>query len=137
MSLRTLVYDTLKVDAQLIALGIDEDSLYPNFSADSPAADQQRWVVLRWGVVEPPFAPQVPVRPQTLTLWAYDRERDFAAIAAILRRCRTLLTDLSAVWTGDGHLLEIQQTGSSEDLWDDGYQAVTRNEAYRMVASGT
>lgn len=136
MTLRTVVFNALAGDPALNALGIDVESLYPNHAPDSPAATQMRWAVLRWGVAEPSLGRDTTARPIAMSLWVYDREKDFGDIDAILKRARAVLLAMPLMATGDGSIIGVDWALSSEDLVDETYDAVVRSETYRVVASG-
>lgn len=133
--LRSLVFTTLKSDVQLNSLGISESSLYPVYSRDSTpeAIEGPRFAILRWGASEVGIGACIPV---TLDLWVYDRSPDYGYIMQILKRARTLLDSLINAQTADGWVTGVNWQGGSPDLIDDMYNAYTRNESYRIVASG-
>jgi hypothetical protein len=140
MSLRTAVFEALRTDAPLaVLLNSEADAVLPNFAAVDPASDLARWVILRWGAAESPPGRDTSARAIALTVAAYDREKDYAGIEAILKRCRTVLRSLERSPTGEGGwILDVGDPAfSSEDLYDDAYLAVVRSETYRLVASGT
>lgn len=130
--LRNHVYGLLSAAPALNAVGLGPTNLYANFSADSP--DVRRFCVIRWGVSAPGVG---RARPVIMTLWAYDRDPDYSWISAVLAAAEGVLTgagpvQLSAIdWT-----MDATWQGGSDDLYDDGYQAYTRNASYRLVATG-
>jgi len=136
MSLREFVFDLLKDDIQLNALGFNENTLYPAQAPDSPRGTQRRFMVLRWGTTEPRLGRDSDVRRQLLTVWAYDKESDYSAIIDALLRTHAILYPLKAVNVNGGWITEVVDNGQSEDLYDPGYEAVTRNWAYTIIASG-
>lgn len=133
MSLRTAVYEALAVDGTLSGLGLTRDSLFANWSFDAPAAHLQRWIVLRWGTQDPGIG---PVYTTSLTVQVYDRERTYGWITDVLKAAREVIAELPTSATGDGHVVGVEWSFGSEDIWDDGYEAVGRSETYRLVASG-
>lgn len=136
MTLREAVFNALADDATLGSLGITRASLYPNWTPDSPAADQMRWVVLRWGVADTPPGRDTTARNIAMTVWAYDREPTYSRIDPILRRCRAVLDGLIAARYTGGAVLDVRVAFSSEDTWDGAYDAVSRSDTYQIVASG-
>jgi len=135
MALQQFLYDLLKSDPALNSIGYTEEGLFAAESPDSPRANLSKWIVIRWGVVAPAIARDVRSRGRDVTIWAYNREPDFGPINNALNRINDLLLSLGTVDTGSGWITEAVDTGSSEDLYDDGYQAVTRNWSYRIIAS--
>lgn len=136
-AIRELVYDTIRNDAQLNSLGVRTETVLLSGSVDSPAADFERWMTIRWGAAEPPVGRDAPPRPIAVSFWVYDREKDYAAITAILRRLRTLLDNLAGLRADSASaVIDVAWAFSSEDLYDSDYDAVLRSETYRLVASG-
>jgi hypothetical protein len=138
MWIRDAVFRALLGDLELRNLGLAEANLFPNFAPDSPAATLTRWWVLRWGVAETAPGRDTTARPIAMSLWAYDREKDFGNISATLRRARAVFLGLPGVRdpAGAGAFIGMEFSFSSEDLWDEAYQAVLRSETFRVVASG-
>lgn len=132
MSIRNLFFDAVRNDGPLNALGIDTDTTFPAQAPDQ--VDARRFLVLRWGQTQ---AGMGPVRQIDLSLWAYDRDPNYASIDLILVRVRVVLPILilSSV-PGGGSVVGVGWSGSSEDLLDPAYGAVVRNETYRITASG-
>jgi hypothetical protein len=133
MGLRQAVFDALKTDVQLNSLGITEDSLYPA-AVDSP--QQKLFAVLAWGTSTLGPGRDSTVNLEDLTLWVYNRERNYGPITDILKRSRVIVLGLERVWLNPGWTSGVNWLGSSVDLWDDAYLAATRNDAYRIAASG-
>lgn len=137
MNVREKFFDALAADAEMNALGINMNSLFPNFAPDSPAANLMRFAVLRWGAAEPAAGRDTTARPLALSFWAYDREKDFGSILAMLKRARAVLTGLiGARITDTAAIIGVDLAFSSEDLFDEIYDAVVRSETYRVVVSG-
>jgi hypothetical protein len=132
MTLRTVVFDALKTDSQLNGLGITSASLYPA-ATDSPK--ERLFMVTVWGVTTPGPGRDSTVALEDLTLWAYNRDRDYGEIVDILKRARAVVLGLERTPVSPGWTLGVNWLGSSVDLWDDAYQAATRNDAYRIAAS--
>jgi hypothetical protein len=133
MGLRQTVFDSLKTDGQMNALGITEASLYPA-ATDSPR--ESLFAVLAWGGTTPGPGRDSPVTLEDLTFWVYNRARDYAPIADILKRARIVVLGLERAPLNPGWTSGINWLGDSVDLWDDAYQAATRNSAYRIASSG-
>ena len=136
MGLRNKVFDAVRGDTAILAL-LAGGAVFPNFAVDSPASTINRWIILRWGAAETPAGRDTSVRAIPLTIAAFDREKDFAAIDTMLKRIRVIMRALETQPTGDGWVLGVSDPAfSSDDGWDDGYAAVVRSETYRIVASG-
>ena len=136
MTVRQVVYDILRADPLLNGLGINSDSVFTSFSVDSPASRLERWLMIRWGVAEAPVGRDTSTRPVSMALWAYNRQRDYGPIQQILWRCRDLLLPVANVpLPSGGYLVAADWSFSSEDLYDDVYQAIMRGETYRVIAT--
>lgn len=130
--LQNKVFNQLKADPALNALGITEPTLYPAYSPDSP--QEQRFAVLRWGPIEPGLG---GARHIELYLWAYERDEDYQYINQILTRFREIFNAWPGTGTaGQGWVLGVIELGSSPNLRDDVYESYTRNEGVRITASG-
>lgn len=133
--LRNFVFGLLGSDPELNALGYNTDTLYGALmGADSP--QERRFMVLRWGV-ESPRSPgrDSRISRTALTVWAYNRDSDYGPIGSALLRVRDILVPIAGVNHGSGWIIEVEDNGTSEDLWDDGYSAITRNRAVTFTAS--
>lgn len=137
MLLRNFVYGALLGDPEMEQLGITSESLYVNWSPDSPAAVSPRWAVVRWGVEERSVGRETTARPLQLEVWAYDRERDYTGIDAILRRCLTIFIGLEGMrYAADGAVIAFEHASTSADLFDEAYDAATKGSTFRLIASG-
>ena len=136
---RTTVYDLIVASPALHTAGFAADAVYPNYGPVSPP--QRRFIVIRWGGTAPGVG---RANSTDMALWFYDRDQDWAAIQAAIRICRPvdkggdgLLDTLpGARMSATEAILGLDWTGGSTDLFDDVYEANTRNEAYRVTASG-
>jgi hypothetical protein len=136
-TLRNLVYNSLLADPALIALDVSADNLHPNYSRDSPpvVTEGRRFLVLRWNNSEPGMG---RATPHLVALWAYDRDPDYSWISDVLYAARsTMGALLSQSHAPDGWVIGGEWLGGSPDLNDDVYKAYTRNEEWRLVATGT
>lgn len=142
-AVREGVWQLLRADATLMAYGAgsgsadDKLAIFPNFTLDSPAAGLTRWMTLRWGAADSPVGRDSETRPVPMSVWCYDRERDFTVIGGALGRVRILMKAVQGLaLPGSGYLTAADWSFSSEDIWDDTYEAVARGETYRLVTNG-
>jgi len=131
-ALRTRIWAVLREDPTLQAIGYGPDTIYPNYSPDSPPS--HKFIVLRWG----PTTPGVGGCNSTdLGIWAYCRDADYGPIEAALMRCRSILAPLVGTrLSGGGAILGLDWAGTGADLFDDAYQAYVRPENWTATASG-
>jgi hypothetical protein len=142
-AVRNGMFALLRQDVQLMALGAgsgstdDTFAVFPNFTLDSPAAGLTRWMTIRWGASESPIGRDTNTRPMPVAIWCYDRERDYTIIDAALGRVRTLMRNVQGLaLPGGAYLVAADFAFSSEDIWDDTYEAVARGDTYRIVTNG-
>lgn len=136
-NLRQYVWSTLLADATLAGYGITSASLFGTNAPDSPAAELQRWVILRWFTEEAPLGRDTTSRRRFLVVWAYDRQRDYTYVDLILKRCEEILMPIRAKqYALNGWITQIETGGKSEDLFDPAYDAVSRSWDLTIVASG-
>lgn len=136
-NLREYVWSQLVADPELNGYGINSNSLFGTNAPDSPAANLQRWVILRWLIEDAPPGRDTTSRRRPLAVWAYDRQRDYKYVDLILRRCEEILYPLKAVqFSLDGWITEVTRGNTSDDLFDPAYDAVSRSWDLTIVASG-
>ena len=135
--MRTAAFEILSTDPELNAMGIDADRVWPNFSFDRPIPrDDKPWIILRWGPTGVRFG-----GPGTriLNVWAYKARQastDHADLDAPLARCLTLLCGATHYAASDGgRIAQVTFRGFSEDLADDGYDAIARS--MQLVVNGS
>lgn len=130
---RAAIYDLISTDATMHAIGFPADAVYGSNSADDPS---DQFIVIRWE--DMPTTTLGSARsfgPQNLTVWLHDRDRTYDRVNLGLRRVKFLLDQVLHVQGLDGWTItQCDWQGDSGDLWDDGYQTVTRNTSYRIVA---
>lgn len=139
VNLRDYIWQALRIDSQMNALGINAQSLFGTKAPDSPAATLQKWMVIRWGTEDPPPGRDTTSRRRFVSFWAYDRRKDYTDIDKMLARTREIVYPLAGIHhngTG-GFITEVSDNGYSEDSWDDAYNANTRNWSATIIASGT
>lgn len=136
-NLREYVWNTLRNDGVLNGYGINGDSIFAANALDSPAANLQRWVALRWSIEDAPLGRDTTSRRRPLIIWAYDRERDYTFVDLILQRCQQILYPIAAVqYSIDGWITQVERGNTSDDLFDAAYNAVARSWDLTIVASG-
>lgn len=134
MSIRSMVYQGLLDSLDFQGLFANEAeaiaSLYPA-APDTPT--QQRWVALVWGLEDPPLGRDSNARTKALTVWAYDRNDRYDWIDRSLATTTRILVGMEGAKDADSSLIGITPSGRSEDLYDDAYQARTRNVLLRVA----
>ena len=133
---RTFLYQTLADDADSVAagtlgaIGLKSANIYTS-GIDSPAGDV--FLIIKFGGAEPGMA---AVNRTNVTIWAYDKDKDYLRIERMLKRIRQVFESIEAQQTAEGWITAIEWTGDGDDLYDDVYRASTRNTAFRVTDSG-
>lgn len=133
---RTYLYQKLVTDAQSIAagtlgaIGLKAASVYAS-GIDTP--EGELFIIIKFGDMQRGMA---AVSRTNVTIWVYDRNKDYLRIEQILKRIRQMFESVEAQATAEGWITSIEWTGDSEDLVDDVYRASTRNSAFRVTDSG-
>lgn len=130
---RAVVFDAI---AGLDSVGLDANTVFPNWSLDERPTDIGPFVILRWEEEEQAFD---EVRGnRTLTIWVHSPlaiGNDFGEIDKILDAIDTALLGLGDVPGTDGYTLTcVRATGRGGDLKDDGFHTITRNSAYQVLS---
>lgn len=131
---RVAVMELLKNDSQLQGFGLNADRIWPNFALDG-APRTGPFIVLRWGAMQSRFGTEGG--RQDLNIWAYQPRQegtDYALLDQILRRVTALMTaTIHYVGTDGSSLVTADFEGFSEDLVDNGYDAITRNARFTVL----
>jgi hypothetical protein len=129
--MRAIVRAAIIADATLTGLGVVPAGVMAG-NVDTPT--MRPFLNLRWGVTTPGLA---TVNKRILVVWAHDRPGDYTVrIDPIIVRLRTVLGSLVGVSNGLGHVVDVEWTGDSEDLVDDGHGTITRTASFNLVGSG-
>ena len=127
MTARAAVQTLLETD--VILLGIGLEAVYAANAIDTPP--EQVFATVHWEEKTMAFE----IRgPQTLVIWFHDHDRDYAKIDAMIARAITILEAAVHVPGVDGTLTTAKWRGTSEDLFDDGYNTVTKNVSFSVIS---
>lgn len=125
---RAAVQSLLETDAGLLSLGVT--SVFGSNAADSVTDDL--FVVIHWEEGSRVFGNR---GVDSVLIWVHDKNRDYGRIDQALRRIRDVLQEAVHVPGVDGvTLTQADWQGWSGDLYDDGYNTVTRNGGFAVVA---
>lgn len=109
-------------------LGVEK--VYSTNSVDTP--EEEFFAILQWGTTTPAFN---RVGSDRLTVWLHDRQRDYGRINKGLTRVADLLTGTIHRAGGDGITLSTAEwLGESQDLFDGGYNTITRYAEFAVVS---
>lgn len=131
MAARAALYSLLETDTELLALGVQ--AVYPTNAVDTPGEDL--FLIVRWDPTSSVFGSYGQDRVQ---IWAHDRSRDYGRVSSCLARLRELLPATVHRAGDDGWTLSTAEwRGEGPDLFDDGYQTVTRFADFTLVSRYT
>ncbi len=134
---RNAVYQALVNDPVLNSMGIDETTVFVNYSLDKKPDCTGPFIVLRWENEDQ--SPFERVRsPRVLTIWVHyplELGPNFRMIDARLDAIDDVLLAMEHVAGADGETVTcIRQTGRSGDLKDEGFQTIVRNVGYQILS---
>lgn len=128
MAARAALFSMIKEDPELLTLGLEE--VYPTNAVDTPREDF--FAVIQWGPSTTAFKTTGTDR---VTIWLHDTNRDYGRINDGLARLKELLTGTVHREGEDGIVLSASEwNGESQDLFDSGYETVTRYADFTTVS---
>ena len=127
MTARAAVHRLLEEDPILASIGVS--AVYGAMSVDTPPEDL--FMTVHWDERNISFQQR---GSETLVIWVHDRQRDFGRIDAAIERMITILEDVVHLSGDDGILTQARWVGTSRDLYDDGYNTVTKNVSFTAVS---
>lgn len=128
MAARAALQSLVEEDAGLLAMGLQ--AVYPTNSVDSPKEDF--FAIIQWGPSTPAFK---QVGTDRVSIWLHDTDRDYGRINNGLSRIKELLVGTIHHEGTDGiALVTAEWNGESQDLFDGGYETVTRYADFTVVS---
>lgn|SRR5882757_1400302 len=133
MSARAAIASLLGTDSQMNMLDIDETVIYASNATDSP--DRTRmFLVVRFEEVGKSFP---GVGPSRVAIWFHvpkEKEQDYGKLDLLMLRTKELMQSVEHRDGADGWRLTAPTwDGDSGDLFDDGYNTLTRYSTYRCA----
>jgi len=127
MTARAAVMTLLENDPILSGIGVG--AVYGANSVDTPPEDL--FMTVHWDEQQLSFKQH---GAETLVIWVHDRERDYGRIDAAIERMIVILEDSVHLGGADGTLTLARWNGTSRDLFDDGYNTVTKNVSFSALS---
>lgn len=128
MNGRAIVYKSLSEAGALAGVEV-----MPNFGFDDPP--RSPFIVLRWGPA--PYRRAVKRNVRDLELWVHvptSISRDFDDVDAIMQKAIAILESLEQIEGSGESVTCIRYTGTGPDLEDTGYNTITRNAGFEILA---
>lgn len=131
MTARAALQTLLEEDAVLAGHGVA--AVYPTNAVDTPQEDL--FIVIRWDPTTVAFGTTSSSRVQ---IWVHDTQRDYGRINDCLRRLKDLIPGQVHLPGADGYTLTTADwNGEGPDLFDGGYNTVTRYADFTVVSRYT
>lgn len=131
MTARAALQTLLETDPRLAEIGVT--AVYPTNAVDTPPDDL--FLVIRWDNTEKAFG---AVGRDRVSIWAHDRQRDYGRIGECLDHLKDLLPAQIHLPGTDGYTLTTADwLGEGPDLFDGGYNTVTRYADFNVVSRYT
>lgn len=131
MPARAALQTLLEEDPVLTDAGVG--AVYPTNSVDTPQEDL--FIVIRWDPTTRAFG---AVGSDRVQIWVHDTQRDYGRINDCLRRLKDLLPAQVHLEGADGYTLTTAEwNGEGPDLFDGGYNTVTRYADFTVVSRYT
>lgn len=135
MSGRAAFAEALFVDPYLNSLGMDDDSIFHNYSSEERPRDDGPFVIMRYGAQNRPVFRDVK-SPEPVTVWVHwpiELTNDYEKLIKILDRIDEVAKEINDLPAHDDYVLAFVETGGrSADLVDDGFRTITKNADYQL-----
>lgn len=136
---RAAFFNAIVSDVTLNGYGINEDTVFHNWSNEERPTNNTPFIILRWEDEGKPIWGSEPERgPRNLTLWVHypiQVTNDFEKINVVLDQIDSVVSNLRDVNGSDGYTLSfVELGGRSPDLTDDGFETITRNASYQIYS---
>lgn len=138
---RAAFFDALVGSSVLNGFGLNDDTVFHNWSSEERPTDATPFVILRWGTQnQPVFAdPDSRVRaPEPVTVWVHwpkERTNDYTKLIKVLDEIDNVVDDLRNVPGSDGYTLSFVTIGGrSGDDVDDGFNTIIKTGDYQVYS---
>lgn len=136
---RAAFFEALVSDPSLNLIGIDDGTVYHNYSSEERPSDTTPFIILRWGVRQRPrwSDPDLVVNsPENLTLWVHwprELTSDYTKLNMILDRVDEVSRNISDLPGSDGETLSFVHIGErSGDYLDSGFHTIAKTASYEL-----
>lgn len=131
MAARAALQTLLEEDTELTEIGVE--AVYPTNSVDTPG--EELFIVIRWDATQVAFKNKGTDR---CSIWVHDKQRDYGRITSCLERLKNLLPEqVHLAGEDDWTLTTAEWLGEGPDLFDAGYNTVTRYADFNVVSRYT
>jgi hypothetical protein len=129
---RAAVFSLISTDTSMHTIGFSAGAVYASNAADDPP---DQFIIIHWeDMPTTTLGSSRNFGPQNLTVWFHDRQRTYERVNAGIDRLKTVMAGVIHLPGSDGWTItQADWQGDTGDLWDDGYETLTRNTSYRIV----
>lgn len=135
MSARAAFAESLWADPVLNAAGLNDDTIFHNYSSEERPRDDGPFVIMRYGAQNRPAFRDVK-SPEPVTVWVHwpiVLTNDYEKLIKILDRIDEVAGEIRDVPAHDDYILSFVEIGGrSADLVDDGFATITKNADYQL-----
>jgi hypothetical protein len=135
MSGRAAFAEALYVDPYLNSLGMNDDSIFHNYSSEERPRNDGPFIIMRYGAQNRPVFRDVK-SPEPVTVWVHwpiELTNDYEKLIKILDRIDDVANEISDQTAHEGYTLAFVEIGGrSADLIDDGFKTITKNADYQL-----
>lgn len=132
------VFQLLAENAALNSLGIDENCIFTDWSADTPPRDGI-FVIMRWGPEQ--YVSAVRTGPRDLDVWVHQPQEfgtDFTIIDRITRSIRRALEEanfssVELIGDDDIEFVQADYKGHGGNVNDPGFKTFTKRSSYTVL----
>lgn len=135
MSGRAAFAEALYSDTYLNSLGMNDDSIFHNYSSEDRPRDDGPFIVMRYGTQSrPAFRNVKSAEPVTVWVhWPAHLTNDYEKLIQILDRVDWVADGIRDAPAHDGYTLAFVEVGGrSADLVDDGFGTITKTADYQL-----
>lgn len=133
---RAVIFDALTGSAALAAAGVPSDRVFPNYAMDQVPTRKGLFIVYRWGNSSRPFGRVSG--PRSLEVWVHCPKQMGSSFGPVDRALDVVDDILGGLLQQEGSdgvtVTSVSPTGRSGDLYDDGFETITRNASYEVLA---
>lgn len=124
--LRVKLYDALKNDVPLTALGFGDGRILTQHDKDTQPTEGA-FIVIRVAEAVPSPFKNYPSNQRRVQFWVHDRPSDFEVIDDAIARLKEIMNGLENTQvTGGGWITDVRWEGDSQDFPDDEARTITR-----------
>ena len=135
---RVAFQQCLVADPILNAMGLNDNTIFHNWSSEERPSNTTPFLILRWGTQDrPKFSGEVK-SAVNLTIWVHwphELTNDFTKLEKILDQIDNVVKDIRDVPGSDGYTISFVEIGGrSGDYVDDGFNTIAKTGDYEVYS---